>query len=324
MQAAMRWVAPLVLLIAADAAASPCEVAIARAPDDVRIEIESWVRAEPRCATPLEIRVVPTEGGYYLFAREPNGRVRERIVPDAQSAGVLVASWVADDAAPGTASVVVEIVAPAEIVIDAPGSASPIVVDRLVTKGERSRRATRWLTLGGMLRVEGGGGGGLRGELDVKSFGAWSLGAAVSGSRSFSEALGIGFDGTWTWAGLEARDLRAIAQIARTSRFGAWELRIGAGLGVVYTSAHGYSSSSIDEFTAQGVSPTGELAVQLSRRLGDHWAITAGPLATWYQQELDASTWVDDTAIGGPMLVPVQIERQQVERSLFAGLRHEL
>jgi len=81
---------------------SRCEVTIvdapgAHAPEVVREVIEEWVRAEPRCTTTLEVRVVPTDGGLYLLARDGSGRLQERLVPDAQSAGALVASWVADD-----------------------------------------------------------------------------------------------------------------------------------------------------------------------------------------------------------------------------------
>jgi hypothetical protein len=76
----------------------PCEVTIVRAPDDVRREIENWVAREPACRIALDVRVIPTEGGLYLMARDSTGRLRERLVPDAQAAGVLVASWVADDA----------------------------------------------------------------------------------------------------------------------------------------------------------------------------------------------------------------------------------
>ena len=67
----------------------PCLVTIAYAPDDVRAEIETWVKAEPRCDRQLEVRVVPTEAGLYLFARDSEGHVRERVVPDARSAAVL-------------------------------------------------------------------------------------------------------------------------------------------------------------------------------------------------------------------------------------------
>src|SRR5690606_33438513 len=89
----------LVLMSAAAAEAAPCPVTIVRAPDDVREVVEQAVRAEPACTTALALRVVPTAGGLYVLARDEHGRVRERVVPHAQAAGVLVASWVADDAA---------------------------------------------------------------------------------------------------------------------------------------------------------------------------------------------------------------------------------
>src|SRR5688572_26737906 len=75
----------------------PCNVTIAVAPAEVRAEIEAWVRAEPRCERELEVRVLPADEGLYLQARSRDGRVRERVVPDAQSAAVLVVSWMADD-----------------------------------------------------------------------------------------------------------------------------------------------------------------------------------------------------------------------------------
>ncbi len=99
---------PLALLVAlvipgatASARPVPCEITIPHAPDDVRAEIETWVRAEQRCATSLEVRVVPTEGGFYLFARDGRGFTRQRIVPDARTAAALVASWMADDSIDG-------------------------------------------------------------------------------------------------------------------------------------------------------------------------------------------------------------------------------
>ncbi len=68
------------------AAGSACAVAIVRAPDGVRETVEHWL-ANERCTVPLQVRIVPTEGGLYLLATDDHGRVRERIVPDAQSAG---------------------------------------------------------------------------------------------------------------------------------------------------------------------------------------------------------------------------------------------
>jgi len=76
----------------------PCRVKVVRAPEDVRDEIDRWVAREPACRVALDVRAIPTEGGLYLLARDSTGRLYERLVPDAQAAGVLVASWIADDA----------------------------------------------------------------------------------------------------------------------------------------------------------------------------------------------------------------------------------
>lgn len=78
-----------------------CDVSIVRAPDHVRAEIERWVATEPACASALEVRVVETGDGLYVFARDGRGFTRERLVPDATSAGVLVASWAAADSIDG-------------------------------------------------------------------------------------------------------------------------------------------------------------------------------------------------------------------------------
>ena len=106
----MRHLTSIVILFAAGRSAAqpavsssapvppgPCQVTIVRAPEDVRLEIESWVAREPACRVALGVRAIPTEGGLYLLARDSTGRLHERLVPDAQAAGVLVASWIADD-----------------------------------------------------------------------------------------------------------------------------------------------------------------------------------------------------------------------------------
>ena len=57
----MRTLAAFAVALAAPAAvASPCEVHVAHAPDDVRTVVESWVGKETRCGAPLEVRIVPT------------------------------------------------------------------------------------------------------------------------------------------------------------------------------------------------------------------------------------------------------------------------
>ena len=77
--------------------ARSCAVTIVRAPDDVRRAIEDWVQREVSCRIALDVRAIPTDGGLYLLARDSTGKLHERLVPDAQAAGVLVASWVAND-----------------------------------------------------------------------------------------------------------------------------------------------------------------------------------------------------------------------------------
>jgi hypothetical protein len=83
-------------------AGGPCNVNIVRAPDPVRQTIERWL-ANEHCTLALQVRIIPTEGGLYVLATDDHGRVRERIVPDAASAGVLIASWAADDGLGGAA-----------------------------------------------------------------------------------------------------------------------------------------------------------------------------------------------------------------------------
>src|SRR5213075_54522 len=86
-------------------------------------EIESWVRAEPRCERELVVRVMPTDDGMlYLTATDQRGHVRERVIPDAQSAAVLVVSWMADD----SIGPVPTVRADAEPVpVEAPGTRAP-------------------------------------------------------------------------------------------------------------------------------------------------------------------------------------------------------
>src|SRR5262249_45669644 len=120
----------LLLAGAGSAAAQPvthpeaeaCKVTVAFAPDEVRAEVEAWVRAEPRCERELVVRVTPTEDGLYLTATDLKGHVRERVVPDAQSAAVLVVSWMADDSIGPTPT---ERADAEEVPVEAPGTRAP-------------------------------------------------------------------------------------------------------------------------------------------------------------------------------------------------------
>jgi hypothetical protein len=109
--------------------APPCEVVIARAPDAARAEIERWLAVEPHCARGLEVRIVETTDGLYLFARDDRGFTRERMVPDAATAAALVMSWAADDSVDGVwQQPAPEPVTPAPAL--APLPPPPAVVDR--------------------------------------------------------------------------------------------------------------------------------------------------------------------------------------------------
>jgi hypothetical protein len=148
----------------------PCRVTIAYAPEDVRAEIEAWVRAEPRCERELEVRVVPAEDGLYLQARDGNGRVRERLVPDAQSAAVLVVSWMADDSlGPTHTSPILD--APSVAISDPEMPADPEAP--FVAHATARPRAQRWLTLGVLGSEKTGG---FRGQVDLFAGRRWSIG----------------------------------------------------------------------------------------------------------------------------------------------------
>jgi hypothetical protein len=96
------WVVAVLVASLRPAVAQPlCDVTIVRAPDNVRVEIERWVATEPACASALEVRVVETVDGLYVFARDDRGFTRERLVPDGTSAAVLIASWAAADSIDG-------------------------------------------------------------------------------------------------------------------------------------------------------------------------------------------------------------------------------
>lgn len=268
------------LVICGPASAEPvptsdtCLVAVMRAPDDVRQVIEIWVHAEPRCTTLLEVRVVPTDYGLYLYARSPDGRVRERIVPDAQSAGVLVASWTADDwVEPSTVG---------------PGTLNPRVqpvIAEPVAAPITSRRVGRWLAIDGMMMTSGSGATGVRAQLDLARLRGWTIGVAASALRTDDDIEGDGH--------LQYDERGLIAQLGFAQTFGGWELRVGGGVGIARTKAEGHV---MDYGTGAQVPPEYEISTttlelgyelsgQLWRRFGN-LAVGGGPLATLVPQRV--------------------------------------
>ncbi|MDQ3335300.1 MAG: hypothetical protein M4D80_09060 [Myxococcota bacterium] len=316
----------LLLLLATSALATPaaaqpitqpssCEVTVSRAPDEVREAIETWVRQEPRCSTTLDVRVVATDGGFYLFARDGAGRVRERVVPDANSAGVLVASWVADDLIAATTP---PSPPPSQAPSVMPPSATPVVgtpsaeATAIVATTRPARTRGRWLTVGGMIDVgetEAFEDGGLRAELEVKRRGKWTLGAvlAVASDAIVSEDV---FSSDY----IATRNIRLLATLSRTSTLGKkWELRVGAGAGVTRTQA----VAQLGGVDSEGAAffPTAEASLLLSRSFGDSWAVALGPVVTLCPQTFK---FHDDR---GAMITYVE---RDLEVMAFGGIRRRL
>jgi hypothetical protein len=312
------------VLAASTAAAQPtpaprCGVTILRAPDDVRAVIEQWVQAEPNCNVKLEIRVVPTEGGLYLLARDENGRLRERMVPDAQSAGVLVASWVAAEATPydvkPPAAAPEHVMPPVAPPTAAPVLAPPATVEAYAPGATPVIAATpsarqRWLSLGAMTAMSGVGGGGVRGEWDLKTK-AWAT-FGVAGSVSES---GMDYYGYYNYSTMWMVDTKLLGYLALANDWGKWHLRTSIGLGAVYTRAMVDNSSGSQE--ASGLFPTGEVTLSLGRDLTRNWGLSAGPIVSIYAQEYN----VDEM---GPGYYSSQTNSRELDAMMFFALRHRL
>jgi hypothetical protein len=233
----------------------------------------------------LEVRVIATEGGLYLLARDESGRVRERIVPDATSAAVLVASWAADDTpviptmnakvaesfGPGTVQTPVAL-APASLATTAPAETS-------------SARPS--LLIGGTFTTNRDNHGyGLRAELDLVTYGNWTLGiAAAMGRGSMNHVSMNHVLNTWSEADyrLDTTDYSALAYIGRNIELGRWRLRPTFGLGAIRTTAHSEAGDEI----ARDVSRTFELSVTLAREIGWGWAIAASTDIGLVPQKID-------------------------------------
>ncbi|NVB77808.1 MAG: hypothetical protein HOV81_05380 [Kofleriaceae bacterium] len=321
----------------------PCAVTIARAPDDVRIVVDAWIAAEPSCSTALEVRIVPTEGGLYLLARDEHGRVRERIVPDAQSAGVLIASWAADDVIvappvtpapapePAIAPAPPPEAPPAAPAVAPPAPMAPSMMGPSMAPGALGgpvdgppapslpKRISKWISVGALVG-DSGASGGARLELDIFTRGKWSFGLAgsVSNARTWVYANGSGGE-------LMTSDKKLTATVTRNMQYGRFQLRASAGLGLVYSEAGGLMTSyavgaSSDIIEGDDVFSVADASLLLGIELGKSWAITGGPVLTIYDQVFDAHsvqmTWEPTPAM--------TVSRQTVEVMGYMGLRYRL
>jgi len=321
------------LALAAPVAAQPagpvsrtCEVRFVRAPDDVRYVIETWLAAEPHCSSKIDLRVIPTDHGFYLIAQRPDGRLHERYVPDAQSAGVLVASWVADDwVAPRTAPASSDIwnaprpgAPPATPTRSVPQYTTPSETSVITAARSPLRResAPRWLTLGAMFDTDRPEDGGLRAELDVFSRGGISLGVALAYSetmmRMYSSLSSLG-----SASEIRSNDLAATVYGAYTLRYGRWELRGAVGAGAVYSEVDGTVDSNPGTWTPmESLSATGggvvlTASLLATLRIGDRWGINAGLTSHFISEQF-------------PTNLESEIQRTDSRVFFFTGLRRRI
>jgi hypothetical protein len=239
------------------AAAEPCHVEIVASPDEVREQIEAWVGAEPSCTKRLEVTVTACDDGYALYARDDDGRVRERVVPDAETAAVLVVAWMADDA-PAQPPMALAVPSTSESKDeDAPTRPTE------AHSGHDDDGPQRWLALG----VLAGPTGGLRGQLDLVARGRWILGVAGELRRNDDDAR-MSSD-----TGSGAAGARLIAA-TRRSVFG---VALRAHLGVGVDAAHAPATDS-DAHDGKLVAKV-EAGLFVTMHVAGRWAFVGGPLA---------------------------------------------
>jgi hypothetical protein len=289
-----KLVALAIVAAATPAVADPCDVRIKHAPEHVRDAVASWVFHESHCGAPLEVRIVDTHEGLYVFARDTNGRVRERQVPDAQSAGVLIASWAAADApAPEPPSMSIEL--------------SYVPADRAPAVRRRVPAAKTFAMHG----VVNHNTRGARWELDLRDRGAVTFGLAAS----------IGHDGHIDYENrghdvLDYVDMKAMGQLAVVGEAGALRLQWSAALGahVTYLQGTNYFTGApmpeVSRFSAVSTSPAIESAAALGVRVAPQWYVEAGALVTVLTQKY----WAQPAN--------TEIEARGLEAMLFLGTRY--
>jgi hypothetical protein len=291
-----------------------CAVSIVRAPDDVRVAVESWVAKEV-CTTPLTVRIIETDGGYYIYAVDDHGRVQERTVPDAQSAGVLIASWTADDGIakpeptppPAAPEPVVSHEPIPQVTPTAPTAPTTLaLVDHPPAKHVAPSESTRWLSFAG---GAGGSnrGAGARVELEVMRTGAFSAVVHVAYGNSHMTASDSvnSYDATFD-------DLSAMIGLHYTLRFAsAWHLRAGFAVGVMATemSLEASPGAATNPQTSTAVS---EGSLMFGYTLTDHWEVEVGPVATLANEHWHLSDQMETLVRAPGSLV------------LFAGVRRAL
>jgi hypothetical protein len=277
----LLWALPVAADPVVEVGASPCQVTLL-APAPIRAQLEGQIRGETVCGAALAVEVAPSEGGLRVRAWDLDaGTLREREVPDARTAAVLIASWLADDqiasqgaASTGEASGAVVGGGPAPAApatglgAAAAGGAIGGAVDRRATPRAVDEGAVGVaVAVASTVGVEVG----LRVEADVRH-GAWAAGLALAG-RAGTRAEFLG-------GHADERDLAATAYLALATTHGAWLGRALVGVGAQLTDLR--MSNSAGDLWAQGQDHAlvAEVSLTVSRSLGGGVALIGGALVT--------------------------------------------
>jgi hypothetical protein len=271
--------------------AHPCTVTIVRAPDDVRREIEDWVHREVACRISLDVRVIPTDGGLYLLARESTGKLHERLVPDGQAAGVLVASWVANDSLeplpppPPAAPVPVLIPAapfmpPTELILrGAPGACTT-----LACRGPR--RSASW-GLGVTVLPTDNSGARVRLDFDVVRTGGFAAGLVLAGASGRGDSMSYYYDVTYG-ARSNRVDGRALGAMSWTLSHSAWSARAQAAVGAVWS--HIFKDEGAGIYARNWAGMALEASILVGYHVSEEWSVGVAPVLTAYSN----AVWRDD------------------------------
>jgi hypothetical protein len=226
--------------------------------------------------------VIPTEGGLYLMARDSTGRLHERLVPDARAAGVLVASWVADDTleptppAPGAAKVP-----------QAPEAETPPapVLQRVVLVPAPAE-GRRWAL--GMTVLPGEvGGARVRGSVD----------AVRQGHAAAELTLGGGYsDFQNVFMQIRRIDTRALLGLSWTQGSGTWRVRLQVAGGAVWSHVMRTGDTPAGNWGALAFEGT----VVLDYHMSNEWSVGIAPIGTAYMHlsSADSNAALDRTELG--------------------------
>jgi hypothetical protein len=268
-----------------------------RAPDDVRRAIEAWVAAEGDCRIALDVRAIPTDGGLYLLARDSNGLLHERLVPDAQSAGVLVASWVANDSiqpaptppppphstrapvAPRPRDLALEkrdvepetrTLAIHAAMEDPPRSANPSLASLSSWLG------TPWGGLGASMWSNEVTGAHAHGGLDILRDRGLGMGVLIGESFARFKQDSVSYF---------RNDLRGLAVLSLGYSGGPWLLRTQIGVGMIWSHILHTGSDAGFGLTMPGgdwIGSVFDVSFRVGRKLTNQSSLGLGPTGTWY------------------------------------------